>query len=95
MDTEQPYYDDDESDFQSDDSDGFEFDDTDDADSVESTETDESVSQSETSLIDLVAGEQAAEFKQQVYQSLYAKVGEKLDAMKADTRQSAIPDEPE
>ena len=89
MDTEQPYYDDDEHDFSTDDSNGFEFDDTDDEG------TDESVTQPESSLIDLVADEKAAEFKQQVYQSLYSKVGEKLDSMKSETRQNAFPTDTE
>lgn len=92
--SEQPYYDDDENDF-GDDASGFEFDDTDDDSTGEPSEGDESSDSAEVqneapSIIDLVANQQAAEVKQQIYQALYSKVGERLDAMKAETRQGAF-----
>jgi hypothetical protein len=93
MQSEQPYYDDDESDF-SNDADGFEFDDTDDdAVADESSEDGQQVEASPADIIDLIANEKAAEAKQHIYQALYSKVGERLDAMKAETRQSAFPTE--
>lgn len=83
----EPYYDDDESDheIESDDSDGFEFDDNEDA--PDESEPADSVEESgSANIIDLVADGKATEVKQQIFQSLYARVGERLDAMKAETR---------
>lgn len=42
------------------------------------------------SIIDLVADQKAADVKQHVFQALYGKVGEKLDAMKADVKKQAF-----
>ena len=81
---DEPFYDADENDFGTDDSDGFEFDDSDD-------EPTDSVEESTPSIMDLVSDGKAAEVKQQIFQSLYSKVGERLDAMKAERRASFIP----
>jgi hypothetical protein len=43
-----------------------------------------------TSLIDLVADQRATEVKNHIFQSLYNKVGERIDAMKAETRRAAF-----
>lgn len=91
MDQEAPYYDDDESDHETDDmdtgddSDGFEFDD----DDPEPSDQVEEGSQS-SQIIDLIANEKASEVRNQIFQTLYSKVGERLDAMKAETRKSAM-----
>jgi len=89
MDQEAPYYDDDENDHETeestDDSEGFDFDD----DESESSDQVEEVSQS-SQIIDLIASEKASEVKNQIFQSLYSRVGERLDALKAETRKSAM-----
>ena len=80
---EPPYYDADESnhEIESDDTDGFEFDDADEPEPTDNVEESGSAN-----IIDLVADGKATEVKQQIFQSLYARVGERLDAMKAETR---------
>lgn len=94
MDWDPPYYDDDESNHETNDSegtsdsDGFEFDD-DDAAEPESSDQVEEGSQS-SQIIDLIANEKASEVRNQIFQTLYSKVGERLDAMKADTRKIAM-----
>lgn len=90
MDQEAPYYDDDENDYgteETDDSDGFEFDD-DDAESESSDQVEEGSQNSD--IIDLIANEKASEVRNQIFQSLYNRVGERLDALKAETRKSAM-----
>jgi len=93
MDRDNPYYDDDESNHDefegTEDSQGFEFDEGDD-DEIQAEPADQVEESESPSIIDLVANQQAAEVKHQIFQSLYSKVGERLDALKAETRLGAV-----
>lgn len=93
MSRDNPYYDDDESNHQefegTNDSEGFEFDD-------DETQSDSSAREEQSdnpSIIDLVANQEAAAVKQQIFQTLYSKVGERLDALKSETRAGAMNNE--
>lgn len=44
----------------------------------------------QASIIDLIADQKAAEVKNHIFQSLYNKVGDRIDAMKAETRRAAF-----